>query len=341
MTTSQSSPMPSLQPLGHRPLDPSSCSIRSTHSAGTVRHHRLRSLSGSSLSSLTSLWAPPFRRQGDRDTSRSLSSTNLTLNLMPTPSESRSRSRGYSRRASFASILSSRLRTDSTLGSDAHEQRLGGVEESEGEVVDPMNEDASRRQSGGDDDLESAHQFASEETHNDSQTAPDASTEHTETIGLRRWISTLRRRKRNKQSPSPIKPRTPWTMAQESQSEAVSPSRQQHSRHKASDSQGSSLVFVTAMKSATATIASFSIATVSRRETWLRREHQRSSLLSGSDPRLSIDSQRSIADEAARQRSRKRRAKLHELIRSEEGYLTDVKALSKVSRSATAPRMEI
>lgn len=321
MTATRSSPIPSCTPL-----DPSSCSVHSTHSAGTVRHRRLRSFSGSSLSSLSSLWAPPFRRVEGRSSSRSMSSTNLTRRIMHTPPESRTLSRCYSTRASMASILSSRRTADLALGMEGVEQRLGGVEESDGEISNPLDEGTCRTNYD-------AHHVSGNEEQPDDPVARDIEPGAAEPNGLRKWISTLRRRKKQKQSPSPTKPRTPWTIAQECNTTPVSPSKRQDSRHKPSDSQGSSLMFVTAMKSATATIASFSIATVSRRDTYFRRGHQRSSLLSGSDPRPSIDSQRSIADEAARHRSRKRRAKLQELVRSEEGYLADVKALLKLSRA--------
>jgi hypothetical protein len=38
-----------------------------------------------------------------------------------------------------------------------------------------------------------------------------------------------------------------------------------------------------------------------------------------------------MLDDAAKQRSRKRRAKLEELIRTEENYVADLKSLSNVS----------
>ncbi|KAI5367465.1 putative DH domain-containing protein [Septoria linicola] len=98
--------------------------------------------------------------------------------------------------------------------------------------------------------------------------------------------------------------------------------------HHKSDSQGSSLRFITTIRSATATVASTSIATISKRTTKWRHGQQRSSIISGSEPRPSVDSVRSVVDEAARLRSRKRREKLEELIRTEESYVADIKALS-------------
>jgi len=67
----------------------------------------------------------------------------------------------------------------------------------------------------------------------------------------------------------------------------------------------------------------------------LRRAQQHSSVLSGSEPRPSVDTQRSVIDEAARLRSRKRREKLEEFIRTEESYVADLKALSNVCALVT------
>ena len=148
---------------------------------------------------------------------------------------------------------------------------------------------------------------------------------------LRRWISTLRRRKQTKQIDS-IDRNQPF-ISDSFGSRPASPMKRRDSQHKKSNSNCSSLAFITAVRSATATIASASITTVSRRHTAWRRGHQRSSVISGSDPRPSIDSQRSVMDEAARQRSRKRRDKVEELIRTEESYVADIKALSNVRES--------
>jgi len=120
-----------------------------------------------------------------------------------------------------------------------------------------------------------------------------------------------------------------WTL-DDFERKVASPTKRRPARHEKSSSYASSTGFVTAVRSATATIASASVATISRRNSRLRRAQQHSSVLSGSDPRPSVDTQRSIIDEAARQRSRKRREKLEELIRTEESYVADLKALSNV-----------
>ncbi|KAK5171316.1 uncharacterized protein LTR77_004460 [Saxophila tyrrhenica] len=274
------------------------CSIRSAGSNGTVRHHRLRSLSGSSLSSLTSLWAPPFRRQENRSIFELASSSNLTFRRQPSSRAQRSASGSYSRRASVTSILSSRLRSDTTLGSEATGQRLLDVAESEAEITEVSEDEQSMAD----------HESAASVNHGDELPSLELELEtHDEEIcdepevqeqgGIKRWLSTLRRRKKAK--PSPARSGKVRPKPNDDQFMLSSPVKRRSAHHKPSDSQGSSLFLVTAVRSATATIASFSNATVSNR------------------------------DDAAKQRARKRRAKLEELIRSEEGYLADIRALSK------------
>lgn len=145
---------------------------------------------------------------------------------------------------------------------------------------------------------------------------------------FRRWVSTLRRKRLQK--PAPVTPRKQRWALDDFEIKQPSSPKQRPLRHQRNASNTSSMGFVTAVKSATATLASASIATVSRRNSKLRRARQHSSLFSGCDPRPSVDTQRSIVDEAARQRSRKRREKVEELIRTEEGYVADLKALSNV-----------
>lgn len=152
-----------------------------------------------------------------------------------------------------------------------------------------------------------------------------------------RWLSTLRRRK-IKQRPHVRESFGPPTVS----SPPVSPGYSRSVRHhRKSESWTSSIDFVTAVKSASVTVASFSIGNLSRSGT---RKSGRSRLWhesGGSDARRSIDSGvaslGSILDEAAHQRSKKRREKLEELIRTEESYLADLKALSNVCSQRSFP----
>lgn len=148
-----------------------------------------------------------------------------------------------------------------------------------------------------------------------------------EPTAFKRWVSTLRRKKQPMVTPVTPRERR-WTLDDFDQ-KAASPEAHSNHRHRKSCSNASSAGFVTAVKSATVTIASASIGTMSGRHPRLRRTQQ-SSLLSGPEARPSVDTQRSIIDEAARQRSRKRREKLEELVRTEEGFVADLKALANV-----------
>ena len=324
LSLTQSSPLSDRYSTRSRHVLERSCSSANTGcTTGTVQHHPPRSLSGSSLSSLTSLWTPAFRRQHDDSTpSRSPSSHNLTLRRIPTISDRRITSDGYSRRASLVPAISSRFRSEPVLGSDHIEERLLEVAESEGEVYSLAEEQFSLHTVEESEHVMTPMKSTAVLEATDAATSPPRPR-------VRRWISTLRRRKR--EAPPSTTPRIQRWKLDDFDSRAASPIKRITSHHKQSHSNGSSMGFVTTVKSATATLASVSIATVSGRHAKWRRGHQRSSVISGSNPRASIDSQRSMLDDAAKQRSRKRRAKLEELIRTEENYVADLKSLSNVS----------
>jgi hypothetical protein len=99
---------------------------------------------------------------------------------------------------------------------------------------------------------------------------------------------------------------------------------------------GSSLGFVTAVKSATISFASFGVAPRSRR-TGRSSRYQRTdqgSRASNAGIRLSEDSsclaKGAVIDEAVNARSVQRRQVLEEIIRTEEGYVADIRFLMNV-----------
>ena len=330
LSLAPSSPSQEYQtPRANHVLERSYSSVRSTGSFETVQRHRPQSFSGSSLSSLTSLWAPPFRRHDENTPSRSSSSHNITLLRTRTSGERRSGSGSYSRRASLVSSISLRLRSDPVTEPDQTEQRLVDVAESDSELPETTEDEQIPVEKRAVE-----HVFRTKSSPSAAKSSPlkrsqlDVSASSSPLPTVRRWISTLRWRKR--QAPPSTTPRTQRWVLDDFGSRPTSPVKPRRSNHKQTNSFSSSLGFVTAVRSATATLASVSIATVSRKNNKWRRGHQRSSLISGSDPRPSIDSQRSILDEAAKQRSRKRRAKLEELLKTEESYVADVKSLSNV-----------
>lgn len=107
------------------------------------------------------------------------------------------------------------------------------------------------------------------------------------------------------------------------------------SRHKKSSS-GSSLGFVTAVKSASISLASFGVAPRSRK-TGRSSRYQRTdhgSRASNAGIRFSEDSsclaKGAVIDEAVNARSVQRRQVLEEIIRTEEGYVADVRFLLNV-----------
>lgn len=102
----------------------------------------------------------------------------------------------------------------------------------------------------------------------------------------------------------------------------------------------SSAGFVTAVKSASASLAAISVAPKSRkgRGSNLIRSSKRSSRLSHTTNRTSLESgvdSVQLLDEAAWDRSVQRRRALEELVYSEESYIADLKVLLNVSADAT------
>ncbi|KAH9823767.1 RhoGEF domain [Teratosphaeria destructans] len=279
------------------------CASRSSvSSTATVQHHKIRSISTSSLSSVGSLLS---RKHVTDSTTRSVSTFNLT---------------GFaSRRGSWTSAFQSAQSSEASECQVSDTVKLGGVAEDANEEEEsparvrlpstPSDSDETIGNQGGTVPAEKAEL-------GDLSSSPEPQ-------AFQRWVSRLKRRKM--EQPSTVTPRTQrWALDDFDVKAQSSPPKFVRSHHQKAESHASSIAFVTAVKSATATIASASIATISRRNSKWRRE-QRSSILS--DPRPSVDTQRSIVDAAARQRSRRRRDKVQELILTEEGYVADLKAL--------------
>ncbi len=122
------------------------------------------------------------------------------------------------------------------------------------------------------------------------------------------------------------------------------PSTRRRSGHKKSSS-GSSFGFVTAVKSASISLASFSVAPRSKR-TGVSSRHQRTDRSSKASNvgRLSEDSSYLatgvIIDQAVTNRLLQRRRVLEEIITTEESYVADVKFLMNVSCESTYSRKE-
>ncbi|RMZ23678.1 hypothetical protein D0859_12286 [Hortaea werneckii] len=290
----------------------SSCS--SASSTATVQHHKVRSFSTNSLSSVGSFIS---RRYHGETTPRSTSALNLTLPLS-------------SRRWSGSSNVAQPFQADGSAHGDHRGLRLVDVAESADETQSGPEIELSLHRSPSITKKQDAGQANNSpqavSLHQDEAEDENSSPPSPSPANFRKWVNTLRRKKAQK--PVHVTPRDQrWTLDDFEASN--SPSQKQHrsSQHRKQGSYSSSVAFVTAVRSATATLASASVATVSRRNSKWRRA-QRSSLISGSEARPSMETQRSVMDDAARARSRKRRERIEELIRTEEGYVADLKALS-------------
>jgi hypothetical protein len=154
-----------------------------------------------------------------------------------------------------------------------------------------------------------------------------------------KWVKNLQRRATHRRNTvSCDRDGHAWDTIQHS-----SPARKRRSHHEKSSS-GSSSAFVTAVKSASISIASFSIAPRSRK-TGTSSHHYRTdrSSKTSNAGRHSEDStyvSRGIAmDQAVTNRLLQRRRVLEELITTEESYVADVKFLMNVRSQTTIPSL--
>ena len=168
----------------------------------------------------------------------------------------------------------------------------------------------------------------------DSQPAPNVADAISQPF--RRWMSTLRYKNTSVRKTLTVRTER-WPLDECDEFDNSPQARgESRSRHQKTSSQSSS-GFVTAIKTASASIASLSVAPRSRhgaRSSQLRGEH-RSSGHSQTDGRPSMDNSRKLSgpfmDEAAWDRALRRRKILEELVSSEESYVADLKVLTNVT----------
>lgn len=153
---------------------------------------------------------------------------------------------------------------------------------------------------------------------------------------FRRWISTLRRKNKHR-GKNPAARLERWTV--DGSETELPKQRMDHAPrrygHKKSASLTSSLAFVTAVKSASITLASTSIAPLTRFGTKRSRASHAHRGSTVSDTRLAGDSVypsiTPVMDERVWERAKHRRRIVEEIIASEEGYIGDLKVLVNVS----------
>ncbi|KAK8163834.1 hypothetical protein IWX90DRAFT_403474 [Phyllosticta citrichinensis] len=201
---------------------------------------------------------------------------------------------------------------------DAFFSSASSILESPGEPTDYFSAPVIEEENDDDDD-----DAAEEENGIEAKATP-----------FKRWVSTLRRRNKN-----PVKGHKsrPENLPVDDFPPELSRIRTEHearsrSGHKKSSSLASSMAFVTAVKSASVTLASTSIAPLSRLGTRYSRGRDRGSSIT--DARSARDTAYQsiipVMDERAWERAKQRRRILEEIISSEEGYIGDLKVLSNV-----------
>ncbi|KAF2139956.1 uncharacterized protein K452DRAFT_320046 [Aplosporella prunicola CBS 121167] len=152
---------------------------------------------------------------------------------------------------------------------------------------------------------------------------------------FRRWVSTLRRRNKQRSKELSSSSRR-WTL----DGSGDEPTKKRAHRdakitaHKKSNSLTSSMGFVTAVKSASITLASTSIAPLTLISTMNSRSKGSNHGSTVSDAKfvakMNSTGSTQLMDERASERAKHRRRTLEEIITSEEGYIGDMKVLVNV-----------
>lgn len=151
---------------------------------------------------------------------------------------------------------------------------------------------------------------------------------------FQKWMRSLHRRAAQRPTVWGTTDGLPWKLLDPEDRDCAALSRKPGHRNSSS---GSSFGFVSAVRSASVSLASVSAVTRSRRNTTRSHCHSRtdrSSRASMSGPRISEDSvsleRPKFVDAAAMERSLQRRRILEELINTEEGYIGDIRFLINV-----------
>lgn len=159
--------------------------------------------------------------------------------------------------------------------------------------------------------------------------------QHEQPQAFRRWMSTLRRRNENHPPVTPMQAHTVLNDVDEIPKTFQAPIPADG--HLRAESYASSLAFVTGMRSTSMTMTTMSMPSAYGHMSATSPRsiaHVMSNPTSFTDLRRSFDSESpSMApalDEAALRRSQKRARKVQELLRTEEGFVSDLKCLQSV-----------
>ncbi|KAF2100309.1 hypothetical protein NA57DRAFT_35935 [Rhizodiscina lignyota] len=322
-----------------------SCSPLSiSSSCGTVRRNASRNLSAGSLASISPHRNRQWRIQNENAPPQTSPPQSFKFEADPKSNVPSRASSGQVSREPFptediAAPPRSGCPRDSGFVQDDTEQAdlqinncLNAPEITIQDTVGPEPTDATDRSSQI--DIDTAQQGAKQ----DDLLKPEATVRGTDGNSMppfRRWVTTLRRK--NLQRRKGLIPREERWPLDDSSSDLTNtncnPPRisTDTAKHTKSLSHSSSMGFITAVKTASVTLASVSIGPFRSRASHLRGGFRSSGT---SEIRRSMDSNITsltpIIDEATWLRSLQRRKVLEELISTEESYLTDMRAFVNV-----------
>ncbi|KAI9794524.1 MAG: hypothetical protein M1835_006531 [Candelina submexicana] len=319
----------------------------SSGSLGTVRRLGQRHLSNGSFVTASSHQSGFLSPHKENDTSqRNTSSKSEHLRSLETSGFARKCSSHISRKSSWGTDIPPPPRSSGTRALDVEAAVLDEIDlgagcgeaqsEERTDIYQELTDGLTLKPSL---DVNREESVSSRDTYHEAQEAKHGQESTTTRVSegpqpFKKWIRTLRRKNRRKTGRSYSE-----TEARTFEGGEISdlglypePTPDRLSHHKKSSS-ASSMGFVTAVKAASLSLATFSLAARSRR---LGRSSQgqsefRKSRLSNQDGRLSMDSDWSPAavnlDPGVWTRSLKRRSVIEELLNSEESYVADLKLL--------------
>ncbi|KAI4722642.1 hypothetical protein E4T48_01118 [Aureobasidium sp. EXF-10727] len=320
-------------PYDQRSYERSWSSLGST---GIVHHRRSRQLSVGSLASAASLCGPSWRSPSNHDTPlRSTSYSDIENGTYPAALHRPTTSSNISRPVSVPPAVPQLVPLITPLPSPVESEPflVTPALKNEQSALDLVDEERG--------DWEEDNALLGSDIYDSSapNIEPPVAGHGAEACSLSsqppfaRWMNTLRQKKASYKGR--VRPKLDALFLHPTNHSVVTSPEPSIKGHRKSGSWASSANFVTAVKSATMTVASASIAPLSRsasKRSGHPRLHRGSSGLFESEPRFSTDSGRPslslVIDDAARQRAKKRREKIEELIKTEESYLSDLKALS-------------
>jgi len=322
----------------------------------TVRRHRIRSNSPASFVTASSLTSERIRRQKENSPLTGSTSSLLNFKLFDNYSSASPPRRSWSWTIP-GDVRSLRERLPTTPAQVEFKEQAASSDSDEPEVtvLHVINPDATSgivlventspeevysNESELDDIFKEALSFsrtAIPERKQDPD-SEDTQDEYAENHGspFKRWLRVLR--KKNMPQSEHLKAlETRWALDDFDATQSPQPPKTLHSRHRKTPSSISSMALLTAVKTASVTLASLSIYPKSQRSLHASYLRNGSSSHMIADPRASFDSMAAMGssvDDRTWVRSVQRQRIVEEIVLTEESYIRDLKTMINVNHGS-------